>query len=154
MWGDHLAYLVTRTRCRYAQRCSSTTGVGQTRPLRESADERQECRRSIDLWRANASNALQRKAIALMATGMTPEERSLRARIAAHESWAHTPDPSARTAAARSKFMDRFEREVDPDGVLKPEERARRAEHARRAYFCRLALKSARTRRRRANGGD
>lgn len=46
--------------------------------------------------------------------------------------------------------MAKFEREVDPDGVLPPDERARRAEHKRRAYFQRLALKSARARRRAA----
>lgn len=44
--------------------------------------------------------------------------------------------------------MAKFEREVDPDGVLSPEERARRAEHLRKAHFQRLALKSARARRR------
>ena len=43
--------------------------------------------------------------------------------------------------------MARFEREVDPDGTLSPDERARRAESKRRAYFQRLALKSARARR-------
>lgn len=44
------------------------------------------------------------------------------------------------TAPARRAFLARFEREVDPDGKLAPEERARRAEHAKRAYFSRLAL--------------
>jgi hypothetical protein len=44
--------------------------------------------------------------------------------------------------------MNRFERQVDPDGVLSPEERARRAGHARKAYFTRLALRSAQARRR------
>ena len=77
----------------------------------------------------------------------TSDERSLAARIAAHESWAHTPDRSARTAPARAALMARFEREVDPDGTLPPDERARRADHKRRAYFGRLALKSARSRR-------
>jgi hypothetical protein len=43
--------------------------------------------------------------------------------------------------------MDRFEREVDPDGELPIEERQRRAEHARKAYFLRLALASAKARR-------
>lgn len=50
-------------------------------------------------------------------------------------------------------MLDKFEREVDPDGVLAPAERARRAAHARKAYFARLALKSAQARRRR-RGGD
>lgn len=43
--------------------------------------------------------------------------------------------------------MAKFEREVDPDGTLPPDELARRAEHARKAYFQRLALKSAQSRR-------
>jgi hypothetical protein len=81
---------------------------------------------------------------------MTPEQRSLRARIASHASWAKTEDPRARTAPARSAFFDRFEREVDPDGVLDPADRRRRAEHARKAHMQRLALKSARARRSRA----
>lgn len=45
------------------------------------------------------------------------------------------------------------ERQVDPDGVLDPAERARRAEHARRAYFTGLALKSAKARAARKAGG-
>ena len=46
---------------------------------------------------------------------------------------------------------ERFEREVDPDNKLDPKERARRAAHAKKAYFQRLALKSAQSRSR---GGD
>jgi hypothetical protein len=79
---------------------------------------------------------------------LPPPERAIRARIAAHVSWANTPDPSARTAAGRAAFLDRFEKQVDPDGTLSPDERARRAEHARKAYFASLALKSAQARRR------
>lgn len=79
---------------------------------------------------------------------MTPEQRALRARLAAHRSWAQTVDPSARTAAARRAFDKRFENEVDPDHVLPDDERARRAEHARKAYFTSLALKSSGARRR------
>jgi hypothetical protein len=78
---------------------------------------------------------------------LSPAQRSLRARAAAHTSWASTADPSARTAPARAKFLDRFEREVDPNGTLKPEERARRAEHARKAYFAAFASKSVASRR-------
>lgn len=43
--------------------------------------------------------------------------------------------------------MAKFEAEVDPEQKLLPAERAVRAEHARKAYFSRLALKSARARR-------
>lgn len=79
---------------------------------------------------------------------LTESERRLRSQIAAHESWARTDDRSARTAKARKAALDRFEREVDPTGELTPQERAKRAEHARKAYFARLALKSAQARRR------
>jgi hypothetical protein len=83
---------------------------------------------------------------------LTPTERSLRGQLAAHESWARTPDRSARTANARKAMLDKFEQQVDPDGTLSPAERARRAEHARKAHFMRLALKSAQARRRRGGG--
>jgi hypothetical protein len=78
----------------------------------------------------------------------TPEERTLAAKIAANESWARTIDRSARTAPARAALMAKFEKEVDPKGLLSPQERYRRAENLKRAHFQRLALKSARARRR------
>ena len=81
-------------------------------------------------------------------------DRPLIARIAAHESWARTTDPSARTEPARRALLDRFEREVDPDGVLSLAERARRAGHARKAYFTRLALRSAQARRKSSGTRD
>lgn len=77
---------------------------------------------------------------------MTPEERSLRGRIAAHSKWSKH-DRIEGTAAAREAFLARFERDVDPHGTLDPAERRRRAESARRAYFAKLALKSAQARR-------
>jgi hypothetical protein len=79
-----------------------------------------------------------------------PAHRALAARIAAHSLHARLTDPSAHTAPARKAFNDRFEHEADPDGVLSPEERARRASHLRKAYFSRLALKSAKARSKRA----
>ncbi|HET6836112.1 MAG TPA: hypothetical protein VFH30_19780 [Acidimicrobiales bacterium] len=79
---------------------------------------------------------------------LTPAERSLRARIAVHTSWAQTPDRAARTAPARRAALDRFQRQVDPDGSLSEAERARRAEQAMRAHMARLALRSAQARRR------
>ena len=59
-------------------------------------------------------------------------------------------DPAARTAAGRAKFLDRFEREADPDNRLSAEERAKRAERLRRAYFIDLAAKSAKARQARS----
>ena len=81
----------------------------------------------------------------------TPAERSLIGSIGANTSWARTADRSARTRNGRAKFDQRFEDEVDPDRVLDPAERALRAAHARRAYFQRLALKSAQARRKAAS---
>lgn len=82
----------------------------------------------------------------------SPSERSLRASYAAHVRWSRQ-DPVAGTAKARQAALDRFERQVDPDGLLSPVERARRAHHARKAYFTKLALRSAQVRRARAAGG-
>ncbi len=78
---------------------------------------------------------------------LTPEGRKQRARVAAHSLHAQVEDPTAHTAPARAAFLARFEREVDPEGRLPVAERIRRAEHARRAYFGRLAMKSAAARR-------
>lgn len=83
---------------------------------------------------------------------LTPAQRSLRGRLAAHERWARTSDTTQATAPARRAFLERFEREVDPDGTLEPADRARRAEHARKAYFARLAMASARARAGRGGG--
>jgi len=80
---------------------------------------------------------------------------SLVGRIGAHSLHARY-DPRETTAAARHAFLERFEREADPNGVLDPAERARRVRHLRAAYFARLALRSAKVRRQRAqrrNGG-
>lgn len=65
------------------------------------------------------------------------------ARAAAHSSWAKTPDRTARTEKARAAAMARFERQVDPGGVLPPAERRKRADSAKKAYFLTLAAKSA-----------
>jgi len=74
-------------------------------------------------------------------------ERSLRARLAVHSSWARTVDRAARTAPARRAALQRFERQVDPDGTLDPAERARRADHAMRAHMIRMTLRSVEARR-------
>ena len=55
-------------------------------------------------------------------------------------------DPRIYTAPARAAALARFEREVDPQGVLPLEERARRAEAARKLHFTGLALASAKAR--------
>lgn len=71
----------------------------------------------------------------------------MRARAAAFALHARQ-DPRETTRAARHAFLSRFERDVDPDGVLPENERRRRAEAARKAYFTTLALRSSKARRR------
>jgi hypothetical protein len=72
-------------------------------------------------------------------TTLTPEQRSLRGRIGA---FALHAQGGTSTRAATTAFLSRFESQVDPDGVLSPEERSRRALLARKAHMSRLALAS------------
>jgi hypothetical protein len=66
-------------------------------------------------------------------------ERSLLGRLGAESSWATTEDRSARTAPARAAFEAKFLEQADGDPV--------RAAHLRKAFYARLALRSARARR-------
>jgi hypothetical protein len=68
--------------------------------------------------------------------------KDINRQIAAEISWSRTTDRSARTRPAREAFLRRFEQEVDPGGTLPPDERHRRAEHAKRAYMLRLAKRA------------
>ncbi len=80
-----------------------------------------------------------------MFSDLSPQARALRGRIGAHALHARYGGREI-TAAARAKFLLRFLDEVDPERRLPEQERLRRAEHARKAYFARLALRSARAR--------
>ena len=83
---------------------------------------------------------------------MTPAQRSLRARIAAHTSWANTEDRTARSKPGLDAAWRKFEDQVDPARQLSETERFKRAESARRAHMSALAYKSVASRRRRATG--
>lgn len=75
-----------------------------------------------------------------------PIARQMSARQAAYARWSQQ-DARTGTAAAQSKRMAAYERQVDPDGVLPAAERARRAECAMHAHMIRM---SAISRQRRA----
>lgn len=60
-----------------------------------------------------------------------PNDMVLRGHIGAYRLHA-THDPRTTTARERAALLSRFEAEVDPDGVLEPAERRRRAMAARR----------------------
>lgn len=70
---------------------------------------------------------------------MTPSESRLRSQIAAHESWAQTPDRTARTSNARAAMDAKFLMQAEGDEA--------RAASLRKAHYARLALKSAQARR-------
>ena len=72
-------------------------------------------------------------------TGLTAEQRRLRAKAAA---LAQAAQGKTNTKAGTEAFLARFERQVDPEGILSPEERARRAGFARRSHMASLQLRS------------
>jgi len=83
--------------------------------------------------------------------GQTAEARAQAGRIGAavlHSRY----DSRELTERGRATFLSRFDREVDPLGELDPAERARRSEQAKRAYFLRLAHRSAKVRAARKAG--
>jgi len=77
----------------------------------------------------------------------TAEDRALVARIGAQTRWGLEADRVAATAPARKGLRDKFEREADPEWILSPAERARRADSLFRAHMLRMSLKSKRSRR-------
>ncbi len=81
---------------------------------------------------------------------LTPEQRRLRARAAA---FAMHAAGLTNTGPGTAAFLKRFERQVDPDGLLTPQERGRRAEYALRSYMAALALKASRSRAARSAAG-
>lgn len=75
---------------------------------------------------------------------MSPAECVLRARAAA---FACHAQGRTSTRAATAASLARFDHEVNPEGKLSPEELARRAEFAMKAYFAKLGYLSAKSRR-------
>lgn len=71
------------------------------------------------------------------------------ATVAAHARWARTEDRTSATLKARQAAADRFEKQVDPDGKLPPATRAKLAASARKAFYQKMALRSAQVRRER-----
>jgi hypothetical protein len=72
----------------------------------------------------------------------TPTQRMLAAQVAAYERWARTPQAERKAHGKRGHagLLARFERELDPDGTLPPDERARQVERLYRAHMARVRL--------------
>jgi hypothetical protein len=84
---------------------------------------------------------------------LTPEQRRLRAQAAAHARWAK--ESAVRQAQlGQNGLIEKFARDVDPDGVLDEKERYRRAESARRAHMLRMSLASSKARAARKAQGE
>ena len=67
---------------------------------------------------------------------MTDPKRQQFGRMGAHTIHAQG---KTNTGPATAAFEAKFEREVDPDGVLSPAELAKRVKHAKSLYYLRLA---------------
>jgi hypothetical protein len=82
---------------------------------------------------------------------LTPQERSFRASIAAHEMHAKYGDKTTGTIRGTAAFLDRFKRqaiEAAKGEHLTDVEIERRADHLLRAHMRRLALESSKARAR------
>lgn len=77
-------------------------------------------------------------------------ERSMQASAAASTRWSRVSNRADELEPARRGLLDRFERQVDPNGEFTPEVRARMAASARNAFYKSLAVKSAAARRKRS----
>ncbi len=77
--------------------------------------------------------------------GLTPEQRRLRARLAAYSMHAAG---KTNTKAATAASEARWAKQVDPDGTLAPDERDKRARAAKKAHYTKLAYLSAKARQR------
>jgi len=80
---------------------------------------------------------------------MNASERSMKLKLAAHKTWAKTPDRASRTAKARrashhTRFLDQARRE---NPGLSEQQIANIADSLKKAFYTELALKSAQARR-------
>lgn len=82
---------------------------------------------------------------------MTPEQRRLRAQIAANTRWSRAMSRADQSDAARAALVRRMERQVDPDGLLPPDQRAALVRSAFRAMAARMVAAKARKRARRSD---
>lgn len=124
-------------------RCVVSVGVsgahGRVAELRKSTVSRSEAIHSWKVSHAMSADADQPPVPASLLGGFlrrgdsTAELRSRAATELNRHRWSRTTDRAAATQAARDARLQKFRDAVDPDGVLPPDERERRAIEARRA---------------------
>lgn len=92
--------------------------------------------------------------LTVLLLSLTPEQRHLRASIAAHTRWS-AEDPAANAARGQAGLLAKFEREARAaDPTLPDAEIARRAQSAYRAHMARLSFASSKARGARKASGD
>jgi hypothetical protein len=77
---------------------------------------------------------------------MTPEQRRLRAKIAANARWSKCMAREDQADAARAAIFARLERQVDPKGELPPDVRAALVKNAAKKLSAELNAAKARKR--------
>ncbi|MEV2277774.1 hypothetical protein AB0I72_19520 [Nocardiopsis sp. NPDC049922] len=77
-----------------------------------------------------------------------PKRRKQIASMAANISWARTPVRSERIAPANRAREEGWEKKVDPEGVMRPDDRAKAAQNARHAHYQRISRLGVEARRR------
>ena len=114
-------------------------------PRRRAAGRTHPSRRAHGSADVRAADRGRRHDPAQRCVVVTPEQRRLRAQIAATARWSRE-SPVVNARRGQEGLVAKFEREVDPDGTLPPEERARRAASARRSHMLRLSARSSKVR--------
>jgi hypothetical protein len=82
-----------------------------------------------------------------MPVDLTPDERRLRAQIAANARWSKPGARQRQSETISRARLAHYKHQVDPDGVLEPATRCQLAENALQADMQRLALASSKVRR-------
>lgn len=75
---------------------------------------------------------------------LTPEQRRLRARLAAQERWSRPGARAKQSRTIKDTRLAHYEHQVDPEGVLDPQERQACARAAASAHMTRLRLAKSR----------
>lgn len=87
-------------------------------------------------------------------SNLTPEQLTLRGRVAAHARWSKE-DPSGNALRGQQGLRDRFDREArETEPGLTDAEYARRAASAYKAHMARLAFASSKARTRNGPGSE
>ena len=88
-----------------------------------------------------------------MPTNLSPEQRKLRAQIAAQSRWASPGARKRQSDAIRESRIRHHEQLVDPDSTLDPKERRACAEASLKVEMTRLAFRAAKARQAGKGGG-